>query len=149
MENIKLKEFQINTVNKLLDASSIGKKKEILLQAPTGSGKTIILLSYINEYYKDEKNIIFVWLTPGKGELEEQSKDKMEMYFPELETQGIQDVLLDGFKSKATSFINWEIVTKKGNNALKEAERKNLYERIRESQNSGYKFNQGDERSVQ
>ena len=50
MQGIKLKEFQINTVNKLLDATSIGDKKEVLLQAPTGSGKTIILLSYIEEY---------------------------------------------------------------------------------------------------
>ena len=45
MQGIKLKDFQINTVNKLLDATSIGGKKEVLLQAPTGSGKTIILLS--------------------------------------------------------------------------------------------------------
>ena len=45
MQNIELKEFQINTVNKLLDATSIGDKKEVLVQAPTGSGKTIILLS--------------------------------------------------------------------------------------------------------
>ena len=53
MQGIKLKDFQINTVNKLLDATSIGSKKEVLLQAPTGSGKTIILLSYIEEYLKE------------------------------------------------------------------------------------------------
>ena len=47
MQGIKLKDFQINTVNKLLDATSIGSKKEVLLQAPTGSGKTIILLFLI------------------------------------------------------------------------------------------------------
>ena len=51
MQNIELKEFQINTVNKLLDATSIGDKKEVLVQAPTGSGKTIILLSYIEVYF--------------------------------------------------------------------------------------------------
>ena len=44
MLGIKLKDFQINTVNKLLDVTSIGSKKEVLLQAPTGSGKTIIIL---------------------------------------------------------------------------------------------------------
>ena len=60
MQGIKLKNFQLDTVNKLLDATSIGSKKEILLQAPTGSGKTIILLSYIEEYFKENKNVLFV-----------------------------------------------------------------------------------------
>ena len=40
MQGIELKEFQINCVNKLLDATTVGNKKEILVQAPTGSGKT-------------------------------------------------------------------------------------------------------------
>ena len=140
MQGIKLKEFQINTVNKLLDATSIGEKKEVLLQAPTGSGKTIILLSYIEEYLKENKNTIFVWLTPGKGDLEEQSKDKMIKFLPNLENKNIQDALLQGFDAKDTAFINWETITKKGNNALKEAERKNLYERVHEAHNNGYKF---------
>ena len=42
MQGIELKEFQIDCVNKLLDATTVGNKKEILVQAPTGSGKTII-----------------------------------------------------------------------------------------------------------
>ncbi len=140
MQGIKLKEFQINTVNKLLDATSVGNKKEVLVQAPTGSGKTIILLSYIEEFLKENKNTIFVWLTPGKGELEEQSKSKMLKFLPHYSTKNIQEVLLQGFEAKDTAFINWETITKKGNNALKEAERKNLYERVHEAHNCGYKF---------
>lgn len=81
MQGIKLKDFQIDTVNKLLDASSIGTKKEILVQAPTGSGKTIILVSYIEEYLKENNKTIFVWLTPGKGDLEEQSRKKMVNFY--------------------------------------------------------------------
>ena len=140
MQGITLKNFQLDTVNKLLDATSIGTKKEVLVQAPTGSGKTIILLSYIEEYFKENKNVLFVWLTPGKGDLEEQSKKKMLKFLPHHKTQNIQDVLLQGFEEKSTAFINWETITKKGNNALKETERKNLYERIHEAHNSGYKF---------
>lgn len=140
MQGIKLKEFQINTVNKLLDTTSVGEKKEVLLQAPTGSGKTIILLSYIEEHLKENNNTVFVWLTPGKGDLEEQSKEKMLKFLPNLESKNIQDVLLQGFNAKDTAFINWETVTKKGNNALKEAERKNLRERISEAHNNGNKF---------
>lgn len=93
MQGIKLKDFQINTVNKLLDATSIGSKKEVLLQAPTGSGKTIILLSYIEEYLKENNKVIFVWLTPGKGDLEEQSRKKMVKFLPHHNTKIIQDVL--------------------------------------------------------
>lgn len=140
MQNIELKEFQINTVNKLLDATSIGEKKEVLVQAPTGSGKTIILLSYIEEYLQEHNDYIFVWLTPGKGDLEEQSRSKMTKFLPTLNSKNIQDVLLQGFESKDTAFINWETITKKGNTALKDTERKNLYERIKEAHNNGYKF---------
>lgn len=140
MQGIKLKDFQINTVNKLLDATSIGSKKEVLLQAPTGSGKTIILLSYIEEYLKENNKMVFVWLTPGKGDLEEQSRKKMIKFLPHHNTKNIQDVLLQGFEAKDTAFINWETITKKDNNALKETERKNLYERVREANNNGYKF---------
>ncbi len=140
MQNIKLKEFQLNTVNDLLDASSVGTKREILLSAPTGSGKTIILLSYIEEYLKEDRKTMFVWLTPGKGDLEEQSREKMTKLLPNYETQNIQDVLLQGFAEKSVSFINWETITKKGNTALKDAERKNLYERIVEVKNNGFDF---------
>ncbi|MEG0314934.1 MAG: DEAD/DEAH box helicase family protein [Erysipelotrichaceae bacterium] len=140
MQGIKLKEFQIETVNKLLDSTSTGTKKEVLVQAPTGSGKTIILLSYIEEYLRENNKNIFVWLTPGKGDLEEQSRKKMVKFLPSHNTKNIQDVLLQGFEAKDTTFINWETITKKGNNALKEAERKNLYERVHEAHNNGYKF---------
>ncbi|MEG1793307.1 MAG: DEAD/DEAH box helicase family protein [Bacilli bacterium] len=140
MQNIELKDFQIKTVNELLDVTSIGNKKEVLVQAPTGAGKTIILLSYIEEYLVENNQTIFVWLTPGKGDLEEQSKDKMLRFLPHYNTKNIQDVLLQGFEAKDTCFINWETITKKGNTALKDAERKNLYERVREAHNKRFKF---------
>ena len=58
----------------------------------------------------------------------------------DFSTKNIKDVLLQGFDAKDTAFINWETITKKDNNALKEAERKNLYERVHEAHNNGYKF---------
>lgn len=140
MQGIELKEFQIDCVNKLLDATTVGKKQEVLVQAPTGSGKTIILLDYIQEYIEENRNTIFVWLTPGKGDLEEQSRSKMIKYLPNLNSKSITDVLLNGFEAGDTAFINWETITKKGNTALKDAERKNLFERIDEAYNRGYNF---------
>ena len=140
MQGIVLKEFQIECVNKLLDATTVGLKKEVLVQAPTGSGKTIILLDYIKEYLEENKDTIFVWLTPGKGDLEEQSREKMTKYLPNMISKNITDVLLGGFEAGDTAFINWETITKKGNTALKDAERKNLFERIDEAYNRGYNF---------
>ena len=140
MQGIELKEFQLKCVNKLLDATTAGNKKEILVQAPTGSGKTIILLNYIEEYIEENKNTIFIWLTPGKGDLEEQSRLKMLKYLPSCNSKNITDVLLSGFDAGDTAFINWETITKKGNTALKEQERKNLFERIDEAYNRGYNF---------
>ena len=140
MQGIELKEFQIECVNKLLDATTVGLKKEVLVQAPTGSGKTIILLDYIKEYLEENKDTIFVWLTPGKGDLEEQSREKMTKYLPNMISKNITDVLLGGFEAGDTAFINWETITKKGNTALKDAERKNLFERIDEAYNRGYNF---------
>lgn len=66
MQGIELKEFQVNCVNELLNVTTVGDKKEVLVQAPTGSGKTIILLEYIKEYIEENNNTIFVWLTPRK-----------------------------------------------------------------------------------
>lgn len=140
MQGIELKEFQINCVNDLLNATTVGIKKEVLVQAPTGSGKTIILLEYIKEYIEENRDTIFVWLTPGKGDLEEQSREKMTKYLPNLNSKNIADVLLNGFEAGDTAFINWETITKKGNTALKEQERKNLFERIDEAYNRGYNF---------
>jgi len=140
MQGVELKNFQRNCVNKLLDVTTIGLKQEILVQAPTGSGKTIILLDYIEEYLENDSNTVFVWLTPGKGELEEQSRNKMLKFLPSYPAKRISDVLLEGFNAGDTAFINWETITKKGNTAIKEAERKNLFERIDEAYNKGLKF---------
>ena len=64
----------------------------------------------------------------------------MTKYLPSLTSKNISDVLLSGFEAGDTAFINWETITKKGNTALKEAERKNLFERIDEAYNRGYNF---------
>lgn len=36
-----------------------------------------MLLEYIDRFLLENKDYVFVWLTPGSGELEEQSKNKM------------------------------------------------------------------------
>ena len=140
MEIIKLKEFQKSAILDLLKATSEGTK-EILLKAPTGSGKTIILVNFIDQYIENiDNNVVFIWFTPGTGDLEEQSKKKMDMYLPKRNTKLIKDVIQQGFEKEDTCFINWEEVNKKDNTAIREVEKTNLYKRIEEARNSGIKF---------
>lgn len=139
---LNLFDFQSDAKNYLLDkVNDPSSKQRIIVKSPTGSGKTVILISFIEDYllYKDP-NKIFIWLTPGKGDLEEQSKEKMEAILPNAKTANISDALLQGFKPGYTYFINWEMITNKTNNALKDSEKKNLYERIAEAHKEQYSF---------
>ena len=138
--DVKLKDFQEKCVEELLEQTVFGEKQEILLQAPTGSGKTVILLEYIDRFLSENENYVFVWLTPGSGELEEQSMKKMNALLKNRATKTLNDILTNGFEKQDTAFINWENVTKKGNTALKELEKSNLYDRIEEAKLDGINF---------
>lgn len=141
MIGLELKDFQEKAVDFLLDKTSNGKQeRKIIMQSPTGSGKTIILIAYIEEYLNYYDDTIFVWITPGKGELEEQSKEKMERFSPTLATGLLDDALNQGFIPGTTYFINWEKITKKGNKAISDTEKKNLFEQIKTAYRKNYRF---------
>ena len=139
---INLFDFQEQTVIKLVDLTvDKNSKQTITVKAPTGAGKTIILIDYIEEYLCNvESNTAFIWLCPGKGDLEEQSRSKMQKFAPHRNTQNLFDALLNGFAAESTTFINWELVTKRGNTAIRDSERKNLYDRIADAHRSGTTF---------
>lgn len=142
VEGIKDFEFQNECVSFLIQKTiECNSKKIITVKAPTGAGKTVILIKYINEYLDNTVgNTAFIWLCPGKGNLEEQSKQQMEKLTPERDTRNLVYSLLTGFAAGSTTFINWELVTKKGNNSLKDGERQNLFDRIAEAHKSGISF---------
>lgn len=119
---MKLANFQLQAIAKLME--NMDDEKEIIFKSPTGSGKTIILTHFMDEYGKGHFNNVFVWLTPGKGDLEEQSKEKMDRYIHNSQTKLLLDVMTNGFKENDACFINWEKLTRKGNNALKESEKR-------------------------
>ena len=126
---MRLKNFQLNAIKSLLECMD-ESNRDIILKSPTGSGKTIILTSFMDEYLKSHSKTVFVWLTPGKGSLEEQSKAKMDKYIHNSQTKLLLDVMTSGFAENDCCFINWEKLTKKGNNALKDSERTNFLEFI-------------------
>lgn len=140
--NITLFDFQEKAVLKLLDIVTDSRSKQtVVVKSPTGSGKTIMLIDFIEEYLsKVNGRTAFIWLCPGKGDLEEQSRRKMIKYMPSRHTQNLFDALQNGFDAESTTFINWELVTKKGNTAIRDSERKNLFDRIADAHRAGTEF---------
>lgn len=135
-------EFQNECVEFLIDKTvDINSKQVITVKAPTGAGKTVILIKYVDEYLKNtDGHTAFVWLCPGKGNLEEQSKDSMENLTSQRDTRNLMYSMLSEFEPGSVTFINWELVTKKGNTALKDCERSNLFEKIAEAHKDGTRF---------
>ena len=136
---MELKEFQLQAVRDLFAAMD-KPCRDIVLKSPTGSGKTIILTYFMHQYIQSFPKTVFVWLTPGKGDLEEQSKAKMDKYIHASQTKLLSDVMTGGFEENDSVFINWEKLTKKGNNALKDSERTNFLEHIQNALNDGLRF---------
>ena len=101
---MELKNFQYETVLKLKGAMNTSVQN-IVLKSPTGSGKTLMLTYFMNDFCRSFHKNVFVWLTPGKGNLEEQSKKKMDMYFPNANTKLIGDVMTAGFEEN-----DWKMV---------------------------------------
>ena len=79
--DITLANFQLKAIADLIAATG-QPNRDIVLKSCTGSGKTIILTHFMDEYFKSNHKTVFIWLTPGKGNLEEQSKEKMDRYIP-------------------------------------------------------------------
>ena len=139
---IKDYKFQAQCVEYLIDKTADAASKQIItVKAPTGAGKTVILIKYVDEFLKNTAgNTAFIWLCPGKGNLEEQSKKRMDEMAPHIDTRSLMHSMTAGFEQGSVTFINWELVTKKGNTALKDSERSNLFEKIAEAHKDGVEF---------
>ena len=137
---MNLMNFQLKAIKSLLECIEDDSVREIVLKSPTGSGKTIMLTHFMDEYTKEHAKTVFVWLTPGKGELEVQSKAKMDKYIHNAQTKLLADVMTCGVEENDACFINWEKLTKKGNNALKDSERINFLEWIDKAIDNGLTF---------
>ena len=131
--DFSLKEFQLDTMEWIVDSFNDKSNHKLILEAPTGSGKTIMLIKAIENYLLSSMlDTVFIWLTPGAGELEEQSLEKMKKVLPNLSAKRLSDVLAHGFKSGDTVFINWESVST-NTRAVREREKAGLHERIKEA----------------
>ena len=144
LNGIKTFDFQTEAYESITKALE-DNKSYLQLKAPTGAGKTVVLIAAIDNFYLEhiDDNSAFVWFCPGAGELEEQSKEKMQKYsvLKGTDAQDLQEALLNGFNKGSITFINWESVNNTDKRlALQESEKKNLYDRINEAHNDGRKF---------
>lgn len=137
---MKLFEFQENAFNQLKDFIFSDDKKDVIFKSPTGSGKTIILSNLINYFFSNFTEFAFIWLTPGQGDLEEQSNASFARNFPHIVTKNVEELIVSGLNLNEIAFINWEKLNKKGNNALKPAERLNFQDQLEITRNNGIKI---------
>lgn len=143
MKGVELKDFQELAVANLREHFFHSDKQTTIFSAPTGSGKTVMLIALMDSIIENnplDYDFAFVWLTPGNGELEEQSYkstlDKASLVKPQM----LQDAMTSGFSANSVTFINWEQVTKTGNIATRNGEVRNIFERIAESKENNIHF---------
>ena len=121
-------EFQTVHEDSLL--KKCAEHEEVVLSAPTGSGKTVLVCRFIDDYLDENPNTVFLWLCPGAGSLEKQSQETFE-----LVTSGIQDGDVYSFITETDPrgkvyFINWDKINKKSNIVLREGEQKDLLSKV-------------------
>ena len=61
-------DFQTKHIESLLHKCE--EHEELVLSAPTGSGKTVMVARFITRYLDEKPNTVFLWLSPGAGGLE-------------------------------------------------------------------------------
>lgn len=130
MEN--LFEFQTKAIDELHEKfgklwnTKSDSPVQLLLKAPTGSGKTVISTTFIDSLQVPDGKIenlgkvAFIWITKGDN-LVMQSKNKFADYFyPNLRnTLSTFDSCSDTLKENEVLFINWEKITQsKGKDRL-------------------------------
>ena len=135
MFNAKLYDFQAKHEENLLHKCA--DHDEMVLCAPTGSGKTVLVCKFIDDYLDENPNTVFLWLCPGAGGLQKQSQES----FAET-TSGIPYGDVYGFITEPDPrghvfFINWDKINKKSNVVLREGEHKDLMTKVLSCHNSG------------
>ncbi|HUD05155.1 MAG TPA: DEAD/DEAH box helicase family protein [Patescibacteria group bacterium] len=114
--------YQKKYINELVTISNVYVQDEdpklIVFQAPTGSGKTIMLAEAMSRMVKDlsgQKELAFVWISVNA--LHEQSKDKLEKHFENerlLECINIGEIQNNQIEQNQIVFVNWDSLNKEG-----------------------------------
>jgi type III restriction enzyme len=118
---MKLKDYQQQAVENLqrkIENSLRSSENEVIIfQAPTGSGKTVMVSELLKELTvkrNDDKKFSFVWVSVRM--LHEQSKEKLEGYYRDNQTlkcSYFEDLEDRRIGENEILFINWHSINKK------------------------------------
>jgi len=131
---IKLKDYQQqaaeNLHRKIENSLRSSENEVVIFQAPTGSGKTVMVSEMLRELVrgrKDDKKFSFVWISVRM--LHEQSKEKLEKYYEDdksIKCSYFEDLEDRKIAENEILFINWHSINKKDINIfIKENEQEN------------------------
>lgn len=110
--------------------------EEVVLYAPTGSGKTVLVSRFIDDYLDENPNTVFLWLCPGAGGLERQSQETFEAVTSGIQDGDVYSFITDPDPKGKVFFINWDKINKKSNVVLREGEHKDLMTKVLSCHNS-------------
>ena len=138
MFNATLFDFQTKHEESLL--AKCADHEELVLSAPTGAGKTVLVSKFIDDYLDENPNTVFLWLCPGAGGLEKQS----QVSFREV-TSGIPDGDVYSFINESDPrgkvfFINWDKINRASNVVLREGEHRDLMGKVLFCHTNGIKI---------
>lgn len=130
MFKAKLYDFQEKHEESLLNKCA--ENEEIVLYAPTGSGKTVLACKFIDDYLDENPNTVFLWLCPGAGGLQKQSQETFEEVVVGIPSGDVYDFINEPIPKGCVYFINWDKINRTEKNiVLKEGEYKDLMSQIR------------------
>lgn len=151
-----LKAYQrdaVDEIKELFDFNFDKEEKTIVFKSPTGSGKTLMISSVIEEEVgeRENDNFCFVWVSIGKGELQKQSYRSVKSY---VQGHPICTLLEEDFfgsrnyiKNHEVVFVNWEKLIAKDrgtgqwkNNLMKDSEGQNFLDVLGQTKNNGTKI---------
>ncbi len=117
--NIELKPYQEKAVDQLVKKTVEllgydGPGEVCVFQAPTGSGKTVIMAKFIEALIKEipKEDICFVWMSIGKGDLHVQSKHSLGKIFNGFPRVSLVEEAFGGGRERIVQneviVANWE-----------------------------------------
>lgn len=110
--------------------------EEIVLYAPTGSGKTVLACKFIDDYLDENPKTVFLWLCPGAGGLQKQSQESFEEVTNGIPYGDVYDFINEPTPEGCVYFINWDKINRSSNIALQEGEYKDLMSKVYSCHNS-------------
>lgn len=152
----QLKKYQDIAVYQLLSLSDmylkIDGEETLVLQSPTGSGKTFMITNYIYEMSKKEEyDLCFLWVSIGKGELQIQSYKSVKRELDEALKCSLLEQEFFGSRTEIDRneivFVNWEKIRTKDRNTgefknvvMKDKETINFPEVLENTRTTGRKI---------